>query len=236
METPPASTGASSAATTPHTQRDAYARAAVITSREMAAGARAATQHASTAARMGVGRAAILRPLGAEVQKARRLFDDVRNISERVLAIGDTLTEIEREATRLEIAKRRRAMLADVCSAVQAAKSVQKAHQQTAVAPAAANAPAPAPVNAPVPATESTEANRPAESNSAEKAATAASETEADEKPSTENETTEDAVDANDEAAAPAAPAAEDDEDNAGAETPAADDDTDQTSEDSRAA
>jgi hypothetical protein len=155
------------AGSAPQSQREAYARAAVITSRELSASSRSALRSAATAHKFGIGRAAILRPLGAEVEKARRLYDDVRDLSERVLAIGDALTGIERDATRLEIAKRRRVMLADVCNALQAAKSVQRA---AAARPAVA-APTPAARPSAAKAQESAAATAALEAEAAEGAA-----------------------------------------------------------------
>jgi hypothetical protein len=138
-----------------YTQREGHVRAAVLQSREIAGKSKTALDAAVLSAKLGIGRHAILEPLADEAKKSRRLHEAIQSVNEAILSIGDLLTEIEREATRLSIAKRRNGMLTQAlqsAKAAKAAKQLMQARVQAAAAAAAALAvipPAPVPTAAP---------------------------------------------------------------------------------------
>jgi hypothetical protein len=129
----------------PTSQREAYVRAAVIQGREIAAEGKVAVDKCHLVSDQGVARQDILKPLAEQFGKAKDIATSVRTVNESVLAIGDLLTAIEREATRLAIARKRHTMLNDVLHAAEAAatvrRNVQRSKAQAAAAAAASQAP-----------------------------------------------------------------------------------------------
>lgn len=96
-------------------------QSSVVLARHNANESRRLAKTVAASMKQAESRADLLAPLHSESKPAQSIAGDMRTISASILAIGDLLTQIEAEASRLEIARKRAAMLNDVYHAAQTA-------------------------------------------------------------------------------------------------------------------